>query len=200
MENLIKRAAKIADVPISAAFIYGSRVYGTATYSSDYDLVVISDQARDGHEIRNGDLNIHLYTPVKFQENLTLHKVVAVECYHAPDCYKYGNVERFRWVVDKATLRREFSEKASNSWVKGKKKLDVEGDFYIGRKSIFHSLRIIKFGIQLAMTGRITDFGAANDLYQEIVQSPEENWAFFKEKYQPLYNELSSEFRRLAPK
>jgi hypothetical protein len=62
--------------------------------------------------------------------------------------------------------------KAGNSFAKAGKKLDVEKEHYKGKKSLFHSLRILMFGIQIAKAGRITNYGEANDLWKEIKQVP----------------------------
>jgi hypothetical protein len=56
------------------------------------------------------------------------------------------------------------------------------------------------FGIQIAKTGRIYDFAAANDLKKEVCSCTEENWDYYKNKYKPMFNKLSTEFKKLAPK
>lgn len=97
-------------------------------------------------------------------------------------------------------LREEISKRASNSFVKCKKKLTVEtNEERIGLKSLFHSLRMIDFGIQIAETGRIYDFTASNHYLYDIFEIGP-NWDKLKEKYQPIYNQLSSKFREVAPK
>ncbi len=59
--------------------------------------------------------------------------------------------------LDKTKLRVAISTIVSNSWVKGKKKLIVQGDYDLNLaiKSTFHSLRILDFGTQIAMEGKI---------------------------------------------
>ena len=85
--------------------------------------------------------------------------------------------------------------------MKAKKKLIVEKDYdpYIGKKSLFHSLRIILFGIQIAQYGKIINYEEAN-IYYDIVKSEIIEWEYFKKKYQPIYNNLKTEFRKLAEK
>ncbi len=81
--------------------------------------------------------------------------------------------------------------------MKCKKKLTVEKDYnpYIGKKSLWHSFRILMFGIQMLETGKIYDYSCANFLYDEIVNNPENDWNYYKEKYQKLYNSYKSKFR-----
>lgn len=179
---------------------YGSNMYGTATDKSDDDWIcVVPDSAGivTGTEYRKDRLNVQFYTRTDFQDQLNVHKVVPLECYlhHGEEKLK----EQFKWRLDKAKLRQEWSAKASNSFVKAKKKIEVEKDYYVGWKSLFHCLRILDFGIQIASTGGITDYGSANQHWLDILNAQQYNWPYFKEKYQPVYNELASEFRKLAP-
>lgn len=178
---------------IHGVFAYGSSVYG-CTSAKDIDLIVIAGDVEDGSDLREGLLDIHLHSMSAFEQRVASHDVVALECLFNPDNTDID----IPFSLDLALLRKSFSSKASNSWVKGKKKIDVERDFYIGRKSLWHSLRILMFGIALAKTGKI-DFSAANHLYAEIVGSDDTAWTPYKDKYQPLYNALSSEFRMVAP-
>ena len=92
------------------------------------------------------------------------------------------------------------SQKANHSFVKAKKKIEVEKDYYVGWKSLFHSLRILVFGIQIAKEGCISDYSAANDYWHEIREANQYDWSYFKSKYQPEHNRLATEFRKLAPK
>ncbi|MNR15785.1 hypothetical protein D3C85_1323410 [compost metagenome] len=78
----------------------------------------------------------------------------------------------------------------------------MEKDYnpYIAKKSLFHSFRILKYGIQIAKYGRIFDYTEANYLWEEINSFETNDWEFFKTKYQPVYNELKSQFKLEAPK
>src|SRR5574343_717983 len=154
MLDRIIRAVKIEDRDLIAVYGFGSRVYGMVGPKSDYDFYVISKKAEDGVEIRNGDINIHMHTPSHFHELLDRHVVGALECHFTPVEHRLVDRWTFPFKLDKAALRREFSAKASNSWVKAKKKLEVEHDYYIGKKSLWHAMRIIMFGTQIAVHGR----------------------------------------------
>jgi hypothetical protein len=178
---------------------YGSRVYGTHTDKSDYDFIaVVPDDAtvKTGEEYRCDDVNVHIYGRTDWQDQLDAHKVHCLEAWFHPD----GQVRRaFKLSLEKSRLRHEFSAKASNSWVKAKKKIDVERDYYTGWKSLFHALRILKFGIQIASAGKL-DFAAANDYWDEIKRHQWYEWQPYQDRYQPEYNRLATEFRKAAPK
>ncbi len=180
-------------------FPFGSRVYGTHTERSDYDFMAVVPKGHDlktGEELRSKDFNVHVYTRDDFQDQLNAHKIHTLEAYFLPGglCQK-----EFKWKLDLKTLRHELSAKASNSWVKAKKKMEVEKDLPLGRKSLFHSLRILNFGIQIAKEGRLTYYTAANP-YWEAIKDEFESWPEYQSKYQPVYNTLASEFREAAPK
>lgn len=189
-------------------FPYGSRVYGTHKPNSDYDFIAVvpnGTDIADGTEYRNGLLNVHIESHAAFQQHLDEHKVKALECWFMPHEFmpQEGALHvgaNFKFTLDKVTLRHEFSSKASNSFVKAKKKIEKEKDYYIGWKSLFHSLRILNFGIQIARDGSIGDFTAANNHWLDILAANQYDWDYFKEKYQPIYNALATEFRQLAPK
>lgn len=179
---------------------YGSNMYGTSSDKSDDDMIcVIPDDAGivTGTECRKDRLNVQFYTRSDLQDQLNSHKVVPLECYLHPCEEKLK--EQFKWRLDKAKLRQEWAAKASNSFVKAKKKIEVERDYYVGWKSLFHSLRILDFAIQIAATGGIADYGSANQHWFDILNAQQYNWAYFKERYQPEYNRLASELRRVAP-
>jgi len=182
-------------------FPYGSRVYGTATDTSDHDyMAVILDKrnsVQTGEEYRHGDTNIHIYTRNDWQYQLNQHKIHTLEAYYLPDGICRG---QFNFKLDVKQLRHALSEKASHSFVKAKKKIEKEKDYYIGWKSLFHSLRILTFGTQIAQMGKIENYGAANHHWLDILNNPHYEWDYFEDKYKPIYNELATGFRKAAPK
>lgn len=83
----------------------------------------------------------------------------------------------------------------------------AQNDDYIGKKSLFHSLRIADFGIQIAKEGKITSFtkpyskNLVNESYMSLLNDVMSlnTWDELKEKYQNIANNLRTEFRILAP-
>ena len=66
--------------------------------------------------------------------------------------------------ITKTKIRNSFSHVASNSFVKCKKKIEVEASYdpHTGRKSLWHSLRIVDFGIQILKHDKIIDYSSVN--------------------------------------
>lgn len=192
----------IAPEDIFEIYPYGSRVYGTNSESSDYDFIVVycGDYEKDGqqYDSHDGRYSAHTYSVEKWNEHLSSHKIFALECSFLEGPYKKMPVS-----IDKSVLRVEISSKTSNSWVKCKKKLEVENDYLTGIKSIFHAFRMPMFGMQIAKHGRVVEYSEANQLWFEefkpmLMERP--SWGQIKEIYQPRHNALMTEFRKVANK
>lgn len=180
-------------------YAYGSRVYGTEHPDSDYDYIVVADIDQDIIETLE---NVTIYSRAAFQKAIDEHEISVLECLFLPADKVLKRTLNFRFDLNLPQLRHSISKKASNSWVKCKKKLTVEKDFdaYAGKKSLWHSLRIISFGTQIALNGKIENYDAINRLYSDIVHNPSCDWVYYKKAYKPLYNQMMTEFRKLAPK
>lgn len=180
---------------------YGSFVYETFQDGiSDYDYIVIfPDKFQDfnGRQFEKDNCQYSFYTKSAWQERLDRNEIDAIETYFLPKKYIIKETVKFSTNIVKEKIRENFSKTASNSFVKCKKKLTVEKDFAprVGKKSLWHSLRIINFGTQILKYGRIKDYTSVNHLYDEIVNCESNDWKYYKEKYQQLYNKMKTEFR-----
>jgi predicted nucleotidyltransferase len=183
---------------VHGCYIFGSRVYGTASDESDWDVILIANAPSPEVEYKTERINVHVIVPDVFAKDVRDNHIRTIECLLAPEwaiIKPYINFEDF--VFKSKSFRHNISHTVSNSWVKCKKKLE-QGDYYIGIKSLFHSLRIADFGIQFAKTRQI-NFQSSNPLWKEL-SSKEWTWEELKEKYQPLRNKLLTEFRILSEK
>jgi len=196
-EEVIKRS-KIHPVRVKNIYIFGSQVYGTATYGSDWDFIMIANTPNTNQEIRSGDFNIHVMTEEQFLKNLKEHHSSSVEAFFTPKEFRLQEDIKFDWKPNISSLRHSFSHISSNSWVKCKKKME-QGDYYIGVKSLFHSLRIPLFGIQITKTGNINDFSEANFIHDKIF-SKEWTWEELDSEFRGLRNNILSKFRAVTQK
>ncbi len=195
-------------------YLFGSRVYETHSDNSDWDIVVVANNSVESIEIKSDLYNIHIYTPKKFQEDLDWHMPKNIECLFSPDWAKIQEKIEFDFTLDIKKLRHATSHVSSNSWVKCKKKLEI-GDYHIGIKSIFHSLRIPLFSTQLINTGNI-DFTSANFIWNKLMRTDSDwcnysdlpsvvsykNWTW-KEldlEFRELRNNILTEFRKVTEK
>jgi len=196
-EEVIKRS-KIHPVRVKNIYVFGSQVYGTTNHNSDWDFIMVANTPNTNQEIRSGDFNIHVMTEDQFLKNLKDHHSSSVEAFLVPKEFRLQEDVKFDWKPNIPSLRHSFSHISSNSWVKCKKKIE-QGDYYIGVKSLFHSLRIPIFGIQIAQTGSIYDFSEANYIHDKIF-SKEWTWDELASEFRPLRNSILTDFRNITTK
>lgn len=198
---------------------FGSYVYNSITTKSDLDLIYCFESDEDIYEVYqskdytefknlNIDCDLHYISSYTFQKLLSEHNIMALEVY-----YNLKNEEKklFNFSLDLDLLRRRVSAVVSNSWSKARKKMELsDEDTYIGLKSLFHSIRILSFGINIAKDNKIDYLSIqlnnekilCADLLNQILTEYKSGfrWKDFKEKYTPLQNSNATLFRILAPK
>lgn len=196
----IIRTSGIHPSRVFNVYIFGSRVYGTSSNGSDWDIIMVANNSVESTEIRRGLYNIHVYTPDKFKADLDWHRINNLECIYAPDWAKLKETIKYDdFKIEPAKLRHAISHISSNSWVKCKKKLTVANDYHTGIKSLFHSIRIPMFGSQIMQHGKITDFSCANFIWNKL-KKDRWNWERIEDEFKLLHNSVLTEFRKNAPK
>ena len=197
LDDIIKSSG-IHPSRVFNVYIFGSQVYGTSESDSDWDVIMVANNSVESIEIKDSLFNIHVYTPDKFKNDLDWHRINNLECIFAPEWAKLKETIKYDFNLNLAKLRHATSHISSNSWVKSKKKLD-QGDYYIGVKSLFHSLRIPMFATQVATFGRINDFSCANFIWNKI-KSKRWTWEELDNEFRDLRNTILTEFRKVAEK
>ena len=197
----ISRISKIHKSRIHNIYLFGSRVYKTHTDKSDYDIILVANNSVECVEIKHPIYNIHIYTPDKFKSDLLWYRPQNMECIFAPDFAKIQENIKYNLDIDIKKIRHSISHVSSNSWVKAKKKMTLSNeDKNIGLKSLFHSLRIPMFAIQILKDGKITNFSEANDIWFHIRNNSYQDWDYFNKYYKKLHNKILSDFRLLTKK
>lgn len=186
---------------IVGLYPFGSITYGTQTENSDYDFVVIVDTDDiEYYQYETDDIDIHVMSIDTYETRLKDHDIMALEVYFNP-----MPIIKFEtdFVLDKIKLRHNISSIVSNSWVKAKKKVLLENeDNWIGYKSLFHSMRILDFGLQMARNGKISYFNCMSFVWDEIREKVDNNETIgdIMKYYKPMHNKKLTKFRELAPK
>ena len=185
---------------IYAIYKYGSHVYGTTRHDSDYDFIIVTDDDESINNVDVPSVDINSYTLEEFQHKLDNNEMWALECVFSTPVY---SKHTFNVTIDIHKLRAFVSRYSSQTFHKAKKKFtspyDKEGELLRGKKSLFHSLRVIMFGIQIAKHQKIIDYQEANNYLIEIMNNPSDKWEDYI--YLKLeYNALMTAFRKLAPK
>ena len=192
--------AKVIDLALNV-YRYGSDVYGTSQNKiSDHDFIVIVPNEYielDATQAECENNQYSFYTKDTWQRKLDNNDVDAMETYFLPNQFVIKETIKFITEIKIDKIRENFSRTASNSFVKCKKKLTVQKDFAprTGKKSLWHSMRILNFGIQILKHGRILNYSSMNHLYEAIVGNESDDWEYYKRTYQGAYNALKTEFR-----
>lgn len=188
---------------------YGSFVYGTNDEFSDRDYICVIEDTdiiqEDEFQIKFDNCDYMFIKESKFINDIKNHDITALECIFLSNNMFVGDNDRFlkEFEYDENKLRASISSVCSNSWVKAKKKLTIEKDFDFRKaiKSLFHSIRIFDFGIQIANNRKIIDYSSCSDLWiNELSKETSTDWNYYKEKYKPIWNRKHSEFVKLAKK
>jgi predicted nucleotidyltransferase len=199
LADTVNKALKEYGYDILGIYPYGSFVYGSFTEYSDNDFIVIVDNDECVPHVTSGFVELNIYTRDEFEGKLYDHDIDAIEVYSTKPIYK--NNYRVNFNLDLQKLRKSISYKSNHAFVKAKKKITLaHEDNHIGCKSLFHSLRIVMFGIQIARYGGIINFGEANHIMKELYNKKSYIWEDLKKEYKPQLNKLMTEFRILAPK
>jgi predicted nucleotidyltransferase len=181
---------------IKSIFPFGSRVYGSDSIESDYDFIVVIDEDFESYQIIKDNFTINVYSLNVFISMLNNHSIDALECYFLPPESIIFNNQLYSLEIDKSKLRRAISSVVSNSFVKCKKKL-IDGDYLTGIKSMFHSYRILDFGLQISKTGKIYDYSSSNNILELLKNY--DDWKIIQDLMKPQINKMSTEFRKLNP-
>lgn len=184
-------------------YLYGSRVYGTAKETSDFDYIVVVDNDETLKSLENYsgvNEDFTFYTKEQFQEQVNNHEISVLECLFLNESMIEKKTVDFPFTLVLDKLRHSLSQKSSNSWVKAKKKFIVEESFnsYIGQKSAWHSLRILDFGCQIAKEGKITNYQETNALLPLILKL--NSWQELDDNFRAINRAKNTEFKKVAPK
>ena len=201
-------------------FLRGSRTYVTATVDSDFDWGLIVDDDSIIIDVpgvfdnEKCDTRIHPCVGEKndfeivrksdFIDMIKEHEPFAIEPLILTSNISLLYDKYLK--IDPWKLRCKFGKISNNSWSKAKKKMTVEegeDNFYLGVKSLFHSLRLMLHACFFTK-GYITseEEQQIKDLHSEIMNDYKSGfkWEDFKNKYKPMYNQIHSEMVKLCPK
>ena len=198
-EDILK-ALKV-DEEVLAIYPYGSRVYGTASETSDYDYIIVTKGAflKSGafkqNAISSEDRKIQgvLYSRSGFIDALNNYEIGALECLFLDPSVVVLSKWPFKlqkW--DEKEMSSKIIQKASASWHIGSQQ-SKDGFKAIAKKGIFHALRILMFGVQLKENKKIVDYAEANELKKEFDKLPED--MFDDRMYLSLRDELMTKLK-----
>jgi predicted nucleotidyltransferase len=180
-----------------ALFRCGSRVYGTATATSDEDFVAVLAR-RDAKQdllFRDG-VNVVIHGLDTFRDALAGQSVFALEClFLAPEHRLLESKPAFTFKLDRAKLAASATARSTSDFKKAARQLEDEP--LASKKKLFHALRVPMFALQIARSGRIVDYGQAN-LYSAAIRDHEStDWEDYERLYAPVRDDLLKELAAL---
>lgn len=189
---------KQADGAVRAAFRVGSRVYGTAGPRSDHDYVVVLVNPLQRRDLLFGEgINVTVHGVRSFEAALSDGSVFAFEALFAPGPHRLKEpVPPFKFELDRKKLCESAVARSTSDYEKAKKRFSEESE--PSRKKLFHSLRVPLFALELLRTGKIENFGAAGEYFEEIMSHPSEDFADYEAAYGPARARMCAELAALA--
>jgi predicted nucleotidyltransferase len=200
--DILKTELKLHPLRVHNIYLYGSHCYGVANENSDYDFIIVANNNVENVEhnviVDGVEYNFHIQTPDYFQERLDWNDPKTIECLLWSKEHPILENKLFEIKIIKSKYRHAVSHISSNSWVKARKKLELEKQIYIGQKSLYHSFRIPMYATQIIEHGKIIDWECANDIWYDVMNITD--WKTIKDKYKKQHNKVISEFRKVCPK
>ncbi len=189
---------KVTDSAVYAAYRVGSRVYGTAGPLSDEDFVAVlsrPDQRQDLAFAKG--INVVVHGVATFQKALEDQSVFALEClFAAPAHVLKAPRPPFRHTLDRKKLAISATERSNSDWQKAKKRFVEEPE--ASKKKLFHALRVPIFALQIAKTGKLGDYAAANAHWTRIQEGPTDDFAFYEQTFGPIREASLVELSKLG--
>jgi hypothetical protein len=178
-----------------AVHLQGSRLYEVDGINSDWDLAVISTDVNSYMfkevNIEGNEFDIHLYTQENFQNKLDNHEMRELEFLYHPSNVIFVNNKSFSVDISNNKLINRVKVESDYLWNKAKTDLGSGVvDDYLSLKRVWHSFRFLIFAEQILKDGSITDFTAANYLYESIVNSMQTDFEFFELNFGTLRETL----------
>jgi len=209
MIDLIKKINDFWIKEILWIYLYWSFMYWTNNENSDKDyLIIVKDEINNSIHYTSNDFDFEIISFTEYKRFIENLDIRSLECYFSDNLYDCKNINYINFSkkdlkINLQVLRKSISSITSNSWVKFKKKIILENeDNYIWYKSLFHVFRILKFWIQLAKNKKIINYKDWNEIWFEIENyiNEKKDLKWLITIFQPRYNQLKTEFKKLAPK
>lgn len=201
------------------AAIHGSYLYGTFRPDSDIDLYLVFENEQkltdignsvSFHEEKIGHIDITYFSKLEFVEKIKVHNYYTMEAIFIPPEFVIigdGNEYRKDLQIYPPYIRTSFGQICRNAWNRGCKKLVLEKDekeHLIGKKSLYHCLRIFVYADQLYRNGTITfddpRCTVVNRFYSDLINKPASELVEnekLKEEYQNIYKQYDKTFKEI---
>lgn len=186
------------DGEVHSVFRAGSRVYGTASATSDEDFVAVLARrdARQDLAFAPG-VNVVVHGLDTFRDAIAEHSVFALECLFLPPEHRLKEGRPpFPFKLDRKKLAASAASRSASDFKKAGARFDDEPE--ASKKKLFHALRVPLFAVQIAETGVLHDYGAANPYWRDILADERLDWEEYRKAYGPIREGLCDRLAALA--
>jgi hypothetical protein len=178
-------------------------------------------------DLGDRDAQVWIYNVETFRKLLTTNTIFAVECIFLPEKLKWIEKTKFsdEFQVDNNLLQQSVLNHSRSHLFMAEKLFPTENNdmetrdvidrmskdpiwnhalipekynFYKTKKLIWHSIRLLYFGIDIKRFSQLTDYTKANYLYEDLLAVESHRWIDFRNRYISIYNELTNEFINLT--
>src|SRR5262249_6044939 len=123
--------------------------------------------------------------------------VFAVECFFLPPEHHLKTPRQpFVYKLDRQRLAESAGGRSTSDFKKAARTFAEEP--LPAKKKLFHALRVPMFALQIARSGKISDYGEATPMWREIKANESEDWEVFERAYGPLRERLVGELGSVA--
>jgi len=177
-----------------AMYPFGSRVYGNIHEASDWDYLLILKKPAPVQQLIKGQLSFTIQTKDSFQQALDQHESIALECYFLPPTkVDFKPIVPWIFQLNKDKLKSAYDNKITECFLKAEKKINSE-NLLVGKKVLFHAIRVALFGIQMLKNGKITNYKEANEIWKSIINNESVSWEDYENTYKPIYLKVRNWF------
>lgn len=184
-------------------YMFGSKIYGTDDEYSDSDYIIVFKSsflpsgAFKDNAISSVDRSIQgtCYSRSGFIDAINNYEIAALECIFLPEdkivqkkmdfgITKYNEKEFSKKIISKASSSWHFATLANK-----------DGNVESCAKNVFHTLRILDFGIQIKENHKILNYSSMNNLKEKIYDAETINY-FDPYDYYTQFIEMSEKIKK----
>jgi len=192
-----KLSLKPADV--LNVYLIGSRMWGTASISSDHDLYLVvqgNSPARNSHfQIPGLNVDATVVGETYFQQRLNDAKLKELSCLWAPPACKLLERRNFQLVgsaatsgaaagaVDRARLGSSLTAGYEKDWTRARKQIQG-GRLEVGKKVLSHCVRAHLLSLQIVSCGHIVDYEAGKEFVEWLRGTYSKDWTTYEVEFE----------------
>lgn len=186
MLDKVIKITKIKPVNVRNLYLFGSRVYGCHSPESDYDFILVGNGLKR-RQVEQDRYNVHIFSTETFQNDINKYYLRALESIMSPDFAKIKETDKYNFKFKKDAFKTSILDQSNRNWSQARTKFRTNID--VGKKKVYHSLRIIDFGIQILQHGKITDWQQCNWMVKDIKKNYHKDWEYYRDMFDARRNE-----------